>query len=140
MPYKDLEIRKQKAKERKIRWQDRERQKRVDAGLPADGRGKHNNHASKDSHPRWNNGIATSSHGYLKIQVGKKHPLADPNGYAYLHHLVWISAGNNPLSEGELIHHEDENTKNNRIDNLEIISGVAAHFKLHKEIKNSISL
>lgn len=45
-----------------------------------DGRGKHGKHARGERHPRWDRGLATSSHGYLKVQVGTEHPLADPDG------------------------------------------------------------
>lgn len=47
------------------------------------------------NHGRWNHEKLISSHGYVKIRVGKGHPLADPNGYAYEHLLVWVAAGNN---------------------------------------------
>lgn len=84
-----------------------------------DTRGKHGNQVSKDKHPRWNNGITISSHRYIKIQVGKDHPCADPNGYAYLHHLVWISSGRQ-IPNNMVIHHVNGNTKDNRIENITI--------------------
>ena len=60
--------------------------------------------------------------GYVKIRVGVDHPLADPNGYAYEHLVVWVSAGNPPPGPGQLIHHNDEDRQNNRISNLELKS------------------
>ena len=45
-------------------------------------------------HGRWSREKMLSSHGYVKVRVGKDHPLADPNGYAYEHLLVWVAAGN----------------------------------------------
>ncbi len=85
-----------------------------------DGRGRHKKHARGDGHPRWKGGIVNSSHGYWKVQVGKEHPLSDPNGYAYVHLLVWLTDGRPRPPAGYVIHHRDEDTKNNRIDNLEL--------------------
>ncbi len=120
MPYKDPVVAKEKAKERKKRWQDRERIKRINKGLPADGRGKHKNHAKSVNAGRWNTDKIISSHGYIKIRVGRNHPLADPNGYAYEHLLVWYSAGKIPPKANELIHHKNENKSDNRLENLEL--------------------
>lgn len=85
-------------------------------------RGKHGHHARGQNHPRWRGGVAVSSHGYLKVQVGKEHPLADPNGYAYAHVLVWVAAGNEKPRANESLHHTDEDKRNNRIENLELLT------------------
>lgn len=61
-----------------------------------------------------------SEHGYVKVRVGRVHPLADPNGYAYEHLIVWAAAGRALPGPDELIHHIDEDKTNNRIDNLEL--------------------
>jgi hypothetical protein len=87
-----------------------------------DTRGHHENHVKGSRTARWNNGRIFSSHGYVKIRVGKSHPLADPNGYAYEHLVVWVSAGNTLPKKGELLHHEDEDGANNRIENLKLKS------------------
>jgi hypothetical protein len=49
-----------------------------------DGRGAH----------RWSDRRMFATNGYAKLRVGKGHPLADPNGYAYEHLVVWCAAGN----------------------------------------------
>lgn len=95
-------------------------------------KGKHNNHARGAAHPRWSGGVTVSEHGYLKVQVGAEHPLADPNGFAYLHMLVWVSAGNARPTNGDNVHHKDDEKFNNRISNLERLSG-AEHMKLHDQ-------
>lgn len=69
---------------------------------------------------RWNHGRIPSSHGYTKIRVGKGHPLADGNGYAYEHTVVWVSAGNRLPKPDEVLHHKNENKADNRIKNLEL--------------------
>ena len=61
-----------------------------------------------------------SSHGYIKVRVGKAHPLADPNGYAYEHLVIWVSAGNPRPILGEVLHHISGEKTDNRIENLEL--------------------
>lgn len=120
MPYKDPVVAKEKAKECKKRQQDSQRIERINKGLPADGRGKHKKHAKGVNAGRWNTGKIISSHGYIKSRVGRNHPLADPNGYAYEHLLVWRSAGRILPKANELIHHKNENKTDNRLENLEL--------------------
>jgi transglutaminase/protease-like cytokinesis protein 3 len=40
----------------------------------------------------------------------------------YEHLVVWVSAGNTLPKKGELLHHEDEDGANNRIENLKLKS------------------
>jgi hypothetical protein len=98
-----------------------------------DGRGKHSHHISGSNHYRWNNGSAIGSNGYVRISVGKNHPLADPNGYAYLHLLIWISAGNQKPKDGEIIHHFNMDKTDNRIENLRLMTNLE-HLKLHSKL------
>lgn len=93
-------------------------------------KGKHNNHKKGASHYRWNKGKILSTEGYVKIRVGKKHPLADPNGYAYEHLVNWVSAGNPLPKEDEIIHHDNEDRTDNRILNLKLLTR-AQHNRLH---------
>lgn len=102
--------------------------------MAGEGRGRHGNHVRGAAHPRWNGGIATSSHGYLKVQVGVDHPLADPNGYAYLHHLVICSALGRLLGPDETVDHDDENKLNNRLGNL-IVRTRTSHAQRHNETR-----
>ena len=85
-----------------------------------DNRGRHKSHKHSRQHYRWNNEKIISSDGYIKVRVGREHPLADPNGYAYEHLLVWVSAGNSLPGPDELIHHKDEDKQHNVIGNLEL--------------------
>lgn len=77
--------------------------------------------AKGSGHPRWNNGKIVSSQGYAKIRVGN-HPLADPNGYAYEHLVVWAAAGRDLPLAGETLHHVNGDKGDNRIENLELLS------------------
>lgn len=71
-------------------------------------------------HPRWNDGRMISSDGYVKLRVGKDHPLADPNGYAYEHLVIWVSAGRERPAPGWVIHHMNEVKTDNRLANFEL--------------------
>lgn len=61
-----------------------------------------------------------TAEGYVKIRVGRDHPLADPNGYAYEHLVVWCSAGRPRPVRGQLLHHENETKTDNRLGNLRL--------------------
>lgn len=71
---------------------------------------------------RWNDGRMLSSHGYAKVRVGRGHPLADPNGYAYEHLVVWVSAGRSAPAADEVLHHANGNKTDNRIENLALLT------------------
>ena len=85
---------------------------------------------SGSKHYRWKTRNLTA-HGYVKIRVGKSHPLADPNGYAYEHRVVWASAGY-PLLRGQILHHVNGDKTDNRVCNLDAISR-AEHNRHHNK-------
>lgn len=70
-----------------------------------------------------------SSHGYIKVRVGRDHPLSDPNGYAYEHTLVLAAAGI-ILPRGAVVHHGNEDKTDNRIENLSVLTR-AEHNAIH---------
>lgn len=78
----------------------------------------------------WRGGERTTHHGYAQVFVGYEHPLADVRGYAYLHALVWVSAGNEPPPPGHELHHKDDCKQHNRLSNLEVIT-TAEHSRRH---------
>lgn len=97
-------------------------------------KGIHHNHARGDKCGRWNRGKMLSPEGYVKMRVGRAHPLADPNGYAYEHRLV-IAAAGIQIPDGYVIHHKNGDKTDNRLENLEVVArGVHnAHHNINRE-------
>lgn len=93
-------------------------------------KGKHKNHSKASKQHRWRAGSRAGSNGYVKIRVGKGHPLADPNGWAYEHLVVWVSSGNHRPMDGYMLHHLNHDKTDNRIENLCLMSR-AEHNRLH---------
>jgi len=93
-------------------------------------RGKHGHHARANRQHRWNEKRMITREGYVKIRVGRTHPLADPNGYAYEHLVVWVSAGRSRPKRGFLLRHKNQVKTDNRIENLKLISR-AEHNRLN---------
>lgn len=91
------------------------------------------NGKSGPAHPRWNDERMLSEHGYVKVRVGKEHPLGDANGYAYEHLLVWVSAGNEMPDAEHILHHKNETKTDNRLSNLEILDRTEHAFEHYGE-------
>lgn len=76
--------------------------------------------------------------GYASVKAPLHYPgKVYGNGHCYEHHLIyWERFGVLP-SEGEQIHHKNHNRKDNRIENLELVT-IPEHGKRHiKEKKNN---
>ncbi len=97
-------------------------------------RGKHKNHRRGSSHPKWNESKITTTDGYVKIRVGVGHPLADSNGYCCEHILIMTTFMGRQLKKDEIVHHINGDKKDNRIDNLKIISR-SEHNAIHNKKK-----
>lgn len=80
--------------------------------------------------PRWSKwGLREHTTGHLIVRVGRDHPFADKDGWAYLHTIVWAAAGRS-IPPGYSIHHLDGDKLNNRLENLESVDSIA-HAKAH---------
>ena len=87
---------------------------------------------SREENPNWRGGRTITEHGYVLIRVGTKHHLADVRGYAYEHRIQAEHKLGRPLHPGEIVHHKDGNRRNNSLDNLEVVRGVAGHLLKHR--------
>lgn len=67
--------------------------------------------------------------GYILI-FEPKHPLARKNGYVAEHRMVWYKHHKKLITPRQNIHHKNENKRDNRIENLELLD-VAEHAKRH---------
>ena len=83
-------------------------------------KGKHGNHSRGKNHYRWNDKKIVSSHGYIRVRVGKDHHLSDPHGYAYEHRIVAEKVLGRRLGPNDVVHHIDGDKTNNTPDNLRV--------------------
>jgi HNH endonuclease len=97
-------------------------------------RGKHGNHAKGPAHYKWSEERMISDDGYAKLRVGVDHPLADPNGYAYEHLVIWIAAGNLRPPRNKHLHHKNEHRTDNRLSNLELLT-IPEHADRHGRLR-----
>jgi len=79
---------------------------------------------------RWISGKQTDKDGYILISNQYSHPYRDRHNCVREHVLVMEEhLGRHVLPE-EVVHHRDENKKNNNLDNLELMTSVE-HASLH---------
>lgn len=87
-----------------------------------------------ENNPNWGGGRVVNEAGYILVKVGRGHPLALANGYAYEHRLVAQEAMGRPLAPGEEVHHKNGVKSDNRPENLEVKSGRAEHAMEHRAV------
>ena len=70
-----------------------------------------------------------------KIIKKPEHPFCDRHGYVREHRLIMEEHLGRYLTKSEVVHHKDEDTLNNNLSNLELLSG-AEHRRFH--LKDSV--
>jgi hypothetical protein len=73
----------------------------------------------------------TESRGKYQVAILPEHPHADQRGRVYLHRVMVENAIGRLLTSNEVAHHINENPKDNRIENLQLLTK-AEHTRLHK--------
>lgn len=86
------------------------------------------------NHPDWKGGIRSFGVGYIGIYQ-PQHPRAGKYGYVLEHLLVAEEALKKPLPEQAVIHHVNENRRDNRPCNLVICQDQAYHVLLHARLR-----
>lgn len=81
------------------------------------------------NHPRWKGGVTYDGEGYRLIK-SPSHPNKNSRGYVYHHRLVMEEYLGRYLTKDEEINHLNKDVKDNRIENLEILSK-SAHATKH---------
>lgn len=77
-------------------------------------------------HPNWGGGIKIDKDGY-RCRYSPEHPNCDYKGYVREHRLVMESHIGRLLRPLEVVHHKNNKTSDNRIENLVLYASNAEH-------------
>lgn len=96
-------------------------------------------HNSKgENNPAWKGGIQFDKHGY-ELVYSPNHPNRDSTNLIRKHRLVMEQHLGRLLTKKEVIHHIDDNPKNNDISNLKLYSNNVDHLKDNHTMKDMSS-
>ena len=91
-------------------------------------------YCSKDCYTKSANGRIINYHGYIMIK-SRNHPFAPKSKYICEHRLIVESILGRYLKPIEVIHHIDENRKNNHPSNLYLFPNDGKHMNYHQNVK-----
>jgi hypothetical protein len=81
---------------------------------------------SGEQNGSWKGGRIVDKGGYILVKH-PEHPDANVHGYVREHRLVMEGHLGRYLEKHEVVHHKNDNTSDNRIENLELFSSNAEH-------------
>lgn len=87
---------------------------------------------------KWNI-LSIASKGQYNYARVPDHPNATKRGYVLEHRIVMENKIGRLLTKKEIVHHKDENKKNNISNNLKI-TDLSAHSKIHSKGRTNIKL
>jgi hypothetical protein len=93
-----------------------------------------------EDNPHWKGGRCERPDGYIIVNVGKEHPMADAKGCVREHRLVMSQRIGRTLLPKEVVHHVDEVPGNNEVSNLWIFPDVASHKAWHNMLTHEQEL
>ncbi len=77
-----------------------------------------------------------AKNGYMR-QWAPEHPMANADGLAFVHRMVWYDA-NGSIPKGFHVHHKNHDKTDNRPENLELLSNVE-HRRRHLEEEDGLT-
>jgi len=89
-----------------------------------------------NKNPRWKGGVSKHTSGYVCISR-PDHPHVNSRGYVFEHRLVMEDHLGRYLTPKEQVHHINEKTGDNRIENLMLFPNNAAHMSFHAQIRKN---
>ena len=90
---------------------------------------------SGENHWNWKGGRFINNQGYVIIR-NRYHPNADKNGNVSEHRLEMEKKIGRLLDKTEVVHHINEDKRDNRIENLMLFKNRKAHNEYHKKMRN----
>lgn len=91
-------------------------------------------HLNGSKNPKWKGGIMIDQNGYMAF-LRRDHPFAPVTGYVKRHKLIAELCLERYLLKREIIHHINENTKDDRPENLYLFLDSAGHSAYHCLLK-----
>jgi hypothetical protein len=78
----------------------------------------------RENSPRWNGGRGDDGDGYIRVALPDEffRPMARKDGYITEHRLVMAKSLGRNLHLWEIVHHLNGNKKDNRIENLQLVT------------------
>lgn len=87
-----------------------------------------------EKHPMWRGGISIKADGYILIH-NPHHPHSTRRGYVPEHRLVMEKHLGRILDKNGVVHHENGDPSDNRIENLKLFKSQAEHKLYHEQYR-----